>query len=231
MEDRTVEVGWPPGHKGIPGNERADELAKRGAKMWAPDVPTLTHTKRSTKERAMKARSADWGATRRVGQFGAANNFPPSLRPHDHFTATQREVYRRLIQCRMGHAFTGEYYDRFVPTESTECRCGEHIQMHEHIIRSCPRYAEHRHILQTNHPNLNIADLMGTKIGLEALVKFLKASGAFTKTGEPRSKPPRPALGDEEDPHREAETTAERSEEGETGSLEGSNEDMSEGEG
>jgi ribonuclease HI len=230
-EDRTVELGWSPGHKDIPGNERADDLAKRGAEMWAPDAPTLTHAKRITKEKAMTAWTADWAATRRAGKFGAANNFPPTLKPHDHFTSTSREVYGRLVQCRTGHAFIGEYYDRFVPTKRTKCRCGAPFQTREHIIRRCTLYAAHRHILRETHPDLNVADLIGTKDGLETLTKFLQSSGAFTKSGEPRIKPLRPSIDDEDDARAGARAMSEEGEGSEAGSLEGSDDGEAEGEG
>jgi hypothetical protein len=45
-----------------------------------------------------------------------------------------------------------------------------------------------------------VADLLGIEDELEpeALAKFLKSSGAFAKTGEPRAKPPLPSTEDDE---------------------------------
>ncbi|KNZ74298.1 hypothetical protein J132_07348 [Termitomyces sp. J132] len=84
----------------------------------------------------------------------------------------------------MKHAYLGEYYARFVPHAKKGCRCGERYQMHEHIIQSCPRYEEHRHILWKVNNQLKLGVLLVTDGGLEVMAKFLKESGAFTKTGK-----------------------------------------------
>jgi hypothetical protein len=46
----------------------------------------------------------------------------------------KREVFGRLLQCRTGHGYTGEFYSRFVPDENVDCLCGEPLQTREHII-------------------------------------------------------------------------------------------------
>jgi hypothetical protein len=54
-----------------------------------------------------------------------------------------------VVQCRTGHGHLGEYYSRFVPSESVDCPCGEPVQTREHIICECPKHEDHRHILRT----------------------------------------------------------------------------------
>jgi hypothetical protein len=99
---------------------------------------------------------------------------------------------------------------------------GVPLQTHEHIVKEGPRYAGPRLILREDQPGLDTADWLGTKEGLEALTKFLKSSGAFTKTGEPKAKPPKPSLDDDE-PH-DGGAGAEDQERGE-----GSSEELMEG--
>ncbi len=98
-----------------------------------------------------------------------------------HFLSLPRGVYGRLTQCRTGHAFVGEYYDKFVPSEDTSCPCGERLQTRAHVLRDCPRYVEHRHILRDAVPDLGLADIFGTKEGIGALGKFLASTDAFQK--------------------------------------------------
>ncbi|KAJ3735324.1 hypothetical protein DFJ43DRAFT_983626, partial [Lentinula guzmanii] len=88
--------------------------------------------------------------------------------------------------CRTGHAFTGKYYSKFVPNENVDCPCREPLQTREHILRECPRYEDHRHILKKASQDICLADILGTKEGVEALSEFVEISGAFTKTGQPR---------------------------------------------
>jgi hypothetical protein len=111
---------------------------------------------------------------------------------------TKREVYGRLVQCRTGHAFIGEYYAKFVPMERIGCRCGECLQTREHILRECEKYAQYRDLLGDASPELSLPEILGTEKGLQALAKFLEASGAFTKTGQPRRETQPLALEDED---------------------------------
>ncbi|KAF7350488.1 RnaseH domain transposon factor [Mycena venus] len=129
-----------------------------------------------------------------------ANRFPPSMKPTTHFTSLKREVFGRVTQCRIGHCFSGEYYNRFVPSENVNCPCGEELQTREHILRTCPRYEDHRHLLRSVSRDISLPEILGTKDGIAALAKFLEESGAFTKTGTPRRPQETPSFEDEPDP-------------------------------
>ncbi|KAJ7212181.1 hypothetical protein GGX14DRAFT_361970 [Mycena pura] len=108
--------------------------------------------------------------------------------------------YREVTQCRIGHCFTGEYYSRFVPLEKVDCPCGEAFQTREHLLRDCPQYEEHRHILQSVSRDNSLPAILGTRDSITALAKFLKESGAFTKNGMPRHHIELPTFNDEPDP-------------------------------
>ncbi|KAJ7241636.1 hypothetical protein C8J57DRAFT_91139 [Mycena rebaudengoi] len=99
---------------------------------------------------------------------------------------TKREVYGRLVQCRTGHAFIGEYYAKFVPLERVDCQCGDAFQTREHLLRECGTYEEHRGILRETSAQLSLPDILGTEKGIRALSGFLEKSGAVTKTGRLR---------------------------------------------
>ena len=80
----------------------------------------------------------------------------------------------------------GEYYQRHVPSEDVSCPCGASVQTRDHILRDCPRYDAHRHLIRAQaRTTVDTHALMSTKEGIIALSKFIAASGAFTKTGEP----------------------------------------------
>ncbi|KIK10734.1 hypothetical protein PISMIDRAFT_123996, partial [Pisolithus microcarpus 441] len=61
---------------------------------------------------------------------------------------------------RVGHAFLGEYYSLFVPTEDRSCPCGEPVQTREHVITSCLAFDNNRNVLCTASKDLI---LLGTE--------------------------------------------------------------------
>lgn len=190
-----VNLRWTPGHKGIRGNELADRAAKE-ATLREGDVPvpaTYVYMRRHAKEEALHGWKEQWQRSKREDQvrrgnlYSAANRFEPSLQPQEHFRAiTNRMVYGLVLQCRTGHAFMGEYYQRFVPTEPVGCPCGIALQTRQHILLHCPRYDAHRYLLRHDHRLMTVADIVGTREGIAALSKFIVATGAFTKTGDAR---------------------------------------------
>jgi hypothetical protein len=189
-ETRRINLAWSPGHNGIKGNERADELAKQavGLASTAPWTSSRSNATRRAKERCAKDWVKEWTRTPKTGHYAIANRFPPSMKPTKHFTALngKREVFGRLIQCRTGHGYIGEFYQRFVPSENVNCICGEPLQTREHLLRECPRYETHRHILRQVSRDISLPEILGTRDGIRALSEFLEKSGAFTKTGEIR---------------------------------------------
>ena len=88
----------------------------------------------------------------------------------------KREVFGRLTQCWTGHGYTGEFYRRFVPDESSDCPCGKPLQTREHIIRDCARYEAHRDVLRKVSATLSLPEILGTRKGLEDLAAFLEKS-------------------------------------------------------
>ncbi|KAI0916052.1 hypothetical protein AcV5_010469 [Taiwanofungus camphoratus] len=183
--ENTVEVEWTPGHKGIRGNELADQLAKKATELdGGPTKATRSHALRRAKERAEEEWVKTWKRTTPSGRYATANHLQPQMHPRKPFTTLPREVYGRLVQCRTGHGFLGEYYDQFVPSETVECPCGAKRQTRQHILQHCPRYKRYRHILRKTSETIELPIILGTQEGIEALGWFIKASGAMTKSGE-----------------------------------------------
>ena len=94
-----------------------------------------------------------------------------------------RRIFGLVLQCRTGHGFMGEYYARHVPDENVSCPCGAVLQTRSHILQSCPRYEDFRHILQGVSRDIDMPVILGTKKGIKALSQFITKSGAFTKGG------------------------------------------------
>ncbi|KAL1746729.1 hypothetical protein HDZ31DRAFT_6796, partial [Schizophyllum fasciatum] len=93
-----------------------------------------------------------------------------------------RHVHTRIIQTILGHGFRGDYYARFVPTESPTCPCGNApIQTRDHVLAECSLYEHGRHHLRGAAPTLSTPTILGTRAGLDALAKFISTTNAFAK--------------------------------------------------
>ena len=126
----------------------------------------------------------------RTSGFELADVNPPKISPNDVFRSTPRELFGRLTQTLTGHGYTGEFYQRFIPDETAWCRCTDTniqrvLESREHILHECDRYAYHRPTLR-NQPT---STLFGSESGIRTLITFMRNSGAFTKTGQPRPDP------------------------------------------
>lgn len=110
----------------------------------------------------------EWRKAPKEGRYGISNRIAPSLRPTKHFKELEnsRELFGRLLQCRTGHGYTGEYRKQFVPGESVDCPCGEPFQTREHLIRECPLYEDQRDILREISRDISLPEILGTPKGI-----------------------------------------------------------------
>ena len=195
--ENQVTIAWCPGHQNIRGNKRADKLAKeaRNRSCEAPNSYSLSRAQRKAKATTGILWRKEWRSTPKLGGYATANRIPPSTSPTNAFSRTPREVFGRLIQCRTNHNYTGEYRRRFLPLEEFACPCGEEIQTREHIIVHCNLLHDHkRHDLRKISQYLWLPDILGTKEGIAALIKFLHDTPAFTRDGHHPKKPPLPTF-------------------------------------
>ena len=204
----SITVSWCPSHCDIPGNDRADKLAKEASTLACQIPFSVTHSnsRRRAKRSILLLWHQDWKKAPRVGRYAISNRIKPSLNPTHHFLnlKSNRETFGRLIQCRMGHSYTGEFWQSFLPLspDPSSCPCDNDIlETRTHIIRECPRYNHHRKILVKASNSLHLPTLLGTKVGITALSEFLLKSGAFSRTGNTLANPPPPLLDNEPVPN------------------------------
>jgi len=105
----SVEIAWTPGHLAIPGNDRADELAKLATSLSpASSLSSLAHLQRHFKTVALERWHSDWNKTLGRGWFTPANRFPPSFAVSAHFKLLSRRTFALVTQAQLGHAHIGD---------------------------------------------------------------------------------------------------------------------------
>ena len=189
----SISISWCPSHCKIKGNDRADALAKKATQKesQAPYNLSQANAARRSKSSILKIWRKEWKNQPKTGRYAVSNQIPPSLNPTPHFRQLKdnRELFGRLTQCRIGHAYTGEFRRSFLPhsEDPVTCPCdNEILQTREHLLRECTKYSQHRYILQEASETIALPTLLGTKEGIQALIHFLKKTGAFSRTGVPR---------------------------------------------
>jgi ribonuclease HI len=199
----SVSISWCPSHCGITGNERADHLAKEATALQRqiPFNVTYANAKRRSKLAISKLWQAEWKNSPKEGRYAVANRIRPSLNPTHHFQnlKDKREVFGRVLQCRTGHTYTGEFRRSFLPLspDPIACPCdNETLETRSHILAECPRYTQHRKILQKASRYIALPEILGTKKGIAALAEFIQKSGAFSRTGTALMPPKPPHIDD-----------------------------------
>lgn len=174
---REMHLYWVKAHVGIPGNERADELAKRAAlkDKRAPvyDRFPISYGKIVLRERTV----ALWQARYLQAEGGSGTRI---------FFKDIKQAYRTLGKIRMdnlnsliftGHGGTKQYLHRFKIEDSPLCRCNlQEVETVVHILLECPRFARERYELEcvVGNPVLDLAEVVGDARKQEAFLKYAR---------------------------------------------------------
>jgi hypothetical protein len=146
---------------------------------------TRAYALRTNKEENLRDWKERWLDTVRKGRFAWANRHPPAWKPPPHVhKPIKRNIFGTLMQARIGHTHTGEYYRDFNIPEDISCPCGAAIQTRIHILSECPLFDEQRHLLHDEEHNIIPTDLFGIKTGIERLIEFLSKTNAFAKCNQ-----------------------------------------------
>ena len=184
---QQIYLQWVPSHCDIPGNERADSVAKDAAALPQEAVPVDVRTAHRAAARVVRAQTIDaWPA----GWFSRLmeGHLPPTIRGMD------RDAAVDVHQLRAGHwSGSNQYMHRIGRSPTRECQgcndlhcragwcllCREEADTPEHILLRCPALMGLRLRLTGHiHPTLEEARRDDVVAALGAAARSLQSREA-----------------------------------------------------
>jgi ribonuclease HI len=179
-------IHWIPAHTGVPGNESADEAAKKAAEgdtfargdLGSPPSKTLA----AVRTKANQAWQKEWKDTWEKSSKGR-HSFMFTREP----TVKTLELHAKLakprssigIQLRTGKIGLGEFlYGRRVPGfETPRCSCNQGNQTVQHVLLTCRRWAREREEAFGNLRHRNILRILGEPEPLLLAINMILDTG------------------------------------------------------
>lgn len=150
-ESNTVELYWVPAHKDIPGNEKADELAKKGAhldqQMQESILPPLQNLYNFGNESLLANSNRKWIST--AGCLVSKKTWPSfnQRRTKQLISQTKTEC-RSMVRILTGHCLLQGHLHKIGLSDTSKCTyCEENssIETAEHILCHCPTLSWRRY--------------------------------------------------------------------------------------
>ena len=136
-----IKVWWTPGHAGLEGNEKADQLAKRGAALSPshPPPPTTSYLRRERRIR-FEQDSREWWESNAPSAY---QNLAIQWQEKPKELKLARLLLGKLIQHRTGHGDFGQYHQRWNHLDAEiSCSCGrEKTPVHFYFCKKVHRRA------------------------------------------------------------------------------------------
>ena len=128
----TVSLQWVPAHVGLTGNEKAGRLAKIGSQAPQTQNPV---TYREAKTLLHSQYKGDW----KKHNGGYQAHLDPIWR-------MERAQQTTIFRLRTGHCGLSAHLKRIGISDTSLCECGQADQTPDHVLQSCPKYAERRQL-------------------------------------------------------------------------------------
>ncbi|KAJ6561096.1 hypothetical protein DFH09DRAFT_829095, partial [Mycena vulgaris] len=149
-----LRVDWTPGHVDIPGNEAADEAAKRAAQTGSFGEPLAVLTRLPFGKSALALTHHRLLETTAKKQFSVSRRYPriklidPTL-PSNRFLKLTASLPRKhaalLFQLRAQHAPLSKHLHRLKKSPTPLCLCcGTVDETVDHFLHFCPAHAAAR---------------------------------------------------------------------------------------
>ena len=181
----SIKFLWIPGHCGISGNERVDNLAKQALALNdITSIPTdLTTIKSQIRMLTRRCWQEEWNQN---NTFTQLREIKPKILPWLSATRKDRLEEKTLARLRIGHTWLTHSYLFLSQARPTCQRCNQ-IESVKHILLHCVQYQDERRFLQSycQHSNLDLT--LKTLLGddhpdlINYLFRFLRDTSLLGK--------------------------------------------------
>ena len=158
----TVSLQWVPAHVGLTGNEKADRLAKIGNQAPQTQNPV---TSREAKTLLHSRYNGDW----KKYNGGYQAHLDPIWR-------LERALQTTIFRLRTGHCGLSAHLKKIGISDNSLCECGQADQTPDHVLQSCPKYAEKRQLTWPQGADLT-TKLWGSAEDLYRTAGFVALTG------------------------------------------------------
>uniref|UniRef100_A0AAG5DGL5 Reverse transcriptase domain-containing protein n=1 Tax=Anopheles atroparvus TaxID=41427 RepID=A0AAG5DGL5_ANOAO len=181
-----ISLIWIPAHCGIPGNEKADALAKKGVvEGTLYNRPTPPYEFLRLPQQLCLSRWQQMWETDELGRFLFSITPQVSLRPWFSGLTENRAFIRMMSRLRSNHFALGAHLHRIDLAQSKICGCGLGFHDVDHLLWACAEYEAGRPVLigavlaLSRHPAVPIRDILaaGDFEYLRVIYRFAMESG------------------------------------------------------
>ena len=158
----SVSLQWVPAHVGLTGNEKADLLAKIGSQAPQTQNPV---TYREARRLLHSRFNGDW----KKDNGGYQAHLDPSWR-------LKRAQQTTIFRLRPAHCGLSAHLKRTGISDTFLCECGQADQTPDHVLQSCPKYAERRQLTWPQGADLP-TKLWGSAEDLYRTAGFVASTG------------------------------------------------------
>ena len=186
----ALQIEWVPGHIGILGNEKADQVAKSAAmeKINPAPQPTLKSARANEIHQAIKQeQQKQWqngketaAHLRNITKQNSAKRMKPSSQIYERLS--KRKHIAWIARLRTGHSSLNGYLARFNIIDKAICLgCGGAEETVHHFLLVCPIYERMRDRMrkEVGVGGMKIERLLGDSRRIKDTIEFIESTERF----------------------------------------------------